>query len=260
MIKVLGHKIEPTRFPDDTTQVWKLPTELLNASTVHVDWRFESEAELLWIAQLKMLLSQAGSFSLHVPYLPYARQDKGISNNLTFALHSFAKLLNNIGFDYVTAVDVHNPAVTKGLIHNFKNITVDGIHERLVSTLQPDFIVFPDAGARERYFYVRGKPYVVFEKERNQATGEITGHRLVPDQSSTEDLDGKKLLIVDDICDGGATFLSIARAVAARYKSCSLELFVTHGIFSKGRGLLEKAGFKLHTTNSLPRNPEGIPV
>ena len=259
MIKVQGHQIEPTIFPDDTTQIWKLPAELLGATTVHIDWRFESEAELLWLAQIKMLFKQAVFFSLHVPYLPYARQDKEVSNNLTFALHSFAKILNGIGFDAVTAVDVHNPAVTKDLIANFKNIQVDGIHEGLAAKLKADYLVFPDAGARERYHYAKTRPHIVFEKERDQATGKITGHRLVPELSATEALDGKRLLIVDDICDGGATFLSIRNAIAARY-TCQLDLFVTHGIFSKGRGVLEKAGLRLHTTNSLPRNPDDIQV
>src|SRR5579871_1665760 len=259
MIKVLNHKIEPTIFPDDTTQVWKLPSEILSASEIKIDWRFENEAELLWLAQVKMLLQNARSFSLHVPYLPYARQDKEVSNDLTFALHSFAALLNGIGFDTVTAVDVHNPAVTKALVKNFRNIPVDEIHKDLAEKLNADFLIFPDAGALERYLYARRRRHIVFEKERDQATGKITGHRLVPELSATEDLNGKRLLIVDDICDGGATFISIAKAIAAKY-TCRLDLFVTHGLFSKGRGLLEKAGLRLHTTNSLMRNPDGIPV
>ena len=49
MIKVQGHRIEPTIFPDETTQVWKLPAEVLSAATVHVDWRFEHEAELFQV-------------------------------------------------------------------------------------------------------------------------------------------------------------------------------------------------------------------
>ena len=52
----------------------------------------------------------------------------------------------------------------------------------------------------------------------------------------------------------------IAQALTETRKNLKLDLFVTHGIFSKGREVLEKAGFKLHTTNSLPRNTEGIPV
>ena len=260
MIKVLGHKIEPTKFPDGTTQVWKLPNEILNAATVHVDWRFEAEDELFSISQLKLLLNKAGSFSLHAPYLPFARQDKEVSNGQTFALHSFSRMLNNIGFDFVTSVDVHNPVMTKGLVNNFKNITVDDIHCELIAKLKPDYIVFPDTGAKARYTFVKGEPHITFEKERDQATGQIIGHRLVTGESATEALHGKKLLIVDDICDGGATFLSIAKTISSRYKSCKLDLFVTHGLFSKGREVLEKAGITLHTTNSLPRNPEGIHV
>lgn len=260
MITILGRRIEPTRFPDGTSQVWKLPDEVLNADRISVDWRFEREDELFSIAQLASLLGDR-PIRLHVPYLPFARQDKPVSNGQTFALHPFAGLLNALRLEQVAAVDAHNPRATADLIHGFVNVGVSGIHDELMKKVRPDLVVFPDRGAKERYAHLRGSKHVVFEKERNQATGEILGHALVRTEGSPELLaDGKRLFIIDDICDGGATFLSIAKAVNAMRKDVRIDLFVTHGIFSKGRELLEKAGIALHTTNSLPRNADGIPV
>jgi ribose-phosphate pyrophosphokinase len=160
----------------------------------------------------------------------------------------------------VTAVDVHNPDATLGVIKNFNNIAVDEIHKSLINNQRPDLVVFPDAGARTRYRYAACVPHIVFEKARNQQTGEILGHVLTSDGNPELLKDNKHVLIVDDICDGGATFLSIAKAVNAKYKSVKIDLFVTHGIFSKGRKVLEDVGIQLFTTNSLPRNPEGILV
>lgn len=259
MITALGHRIEPTRFPDGTTQVWKLPNEILNAEHVHVDWRFEREDEFFSVAQLRTLVS-GKRFSVHVPYLPYARQDKEISNGQTFSLRTFSRLVNVLRCEYVSAVDVHNPDTTRQLIDRFQNVPVEDIHWEVIKKTEPDLVVFPDAGAQKRYSYLAKKPHLVFEKERNPATGEILGHVLSQEGSPGLLVDGKSLLIVDDICDGGATFLSIAKTVKAMHKSVKLDLFVTHGLFSKGRKILEDAGFTLHTTNSLPRNPEGIPV
>jgi ribose-phosphate pyrophosphokinase len=259
MITVNGYKIEPTRFPDGTTQVWRLPEEILKADHVLVDWRFEHEAEFFTLMQLRALLHEK-KMSLHVPYLPFARQDKDVSNTATFALHPFGDMINWLRCEEVTAVDVHNEDTTHLLITNFRNIPVEMIHDDLIRVVKPDLIVFPDAGAVTRYAYLRKHPYIVFEKDRDQATGEIRGHVLTKAGNPELIAHSKKLLIIDDLCDGGATFLSVAKAVNAKFKDMQFHLFVTHGLFSKGRKLLEDAGFTLYTTDSLPRNNYGIRV
>lgn len=251
----MDHKIDPARFPDGTTQVWKLPDHILKAGDLFVDWRFEREDEFFSLMQLRSLFK--GPISLHIPYLPFARQDKDVANDRTFALYPFAEMLNQLRCETITSVDVHNPDVTKSLIKNFKNVTMENIHAKVIDRVKPSTIIFPDGGARKRYPHLEGAR-VVFEKKRDQATGKITGYE------HTEGVfgEGRTCLVIDDICDGGATFLSLEQSlkdsgIRDRY---DLHLFVTHGIFSKGRELLEKAGFMLHTTNSLPRNPDGIPV
>jgi len=58
MITINGQKITPTSFPDGTTQVWKLPEEVMCAHwPITVDWRFESESEFFTIAQIAALFS-----------------------------------------------------------------------------------------------------------------------------------------------------------------------------------------------------------
>lgn len=259
MITANGHKIEATRFPDGTSQIWKLPEAILKAKVVRVDWRFEREDEFFSLMQLRALMPTM-PFNLHVPYLPFARQDKDITNDSTFALHPFTDMLNWLRCDEVTAVDVHNPSATKYLLNNFRNISPEGIHAEVIGKIRPTTIIFPDGGAKNRYPHLVGMApaYVVFEKKRDQATGRITGYEL------TEGAFGKghNCLVVDDICDGGATFLSLEQALRdGNIRGlCTLHLFVTHGLFSKGRKPLEDVGFKLYTTDSLPRNTEGIRV
>jgi len=50
-------------------------------------------------------------------------------------------------------------------------------------------------------------------------------------------------MIVDDICDGGATFILLAKELYAAGAK-EVNLFVTHGIFSKGLIPLYEAGIK----------------
>lgn len=85
MIYLNGHEVDTTIFPDKTSQVWKLPDDLLETvyknNEAQVTWDFESESEFLWLAQLKTLLdTYTKNVNLSIPYLPYGRQDKRVEN------------------------------------------------------------------------------------------------------------------------------------------------------------------------------------
>jgi ribose-phosphate pyrophosphokinase len=260
MITANGIVIKPTIFPDGTSQIWNLPESLFSNKHIEVDWRFESEREILDLFSLRelMLTVMPFTWSLYVPYLPYARQDKEVSNESTFNLRVIAKLINQLGFHYVKALDVHNPDLTKSLINRFENITITHIHQQLLLEKFPNsMLVYPDQGAFRRY--EKNTPYMrhrlVFQKKRDQSTGKIVGHEL--DRVYTTPYQGslpKFYLILDDICDGGATFISIAKQIRLQNPAAEINLFVTHGLFSKGIEVLNAAGVNVVTTDSLMHN------
>jgi ribose-phosphate pyrophosphokinase len=82
----------------------------------------------------------------------------------------------------------------------------------------------------------RDLPVVTASKVRVQATG-----HLVTGELSGESVTGKRVLIVDDICDGGATFIGLA-AKLREAGATDVVLFVSHGIFSRGVRALTDAG------------------
>ena len=255
MLKLNGHVVTPTMFPDKTSQVWKLPPELLEARFFSIAWDFESEAEFLHLAQLKFLLSNVPSgVDLYISYLPYARQDKFAFapedlNQVTFALFPFLSLLESLDFASVTIVDPHNE---NALRYGFPNAYVEFPEAALkaaISEVSANVVLFPDAGAKNRYKNLskfKGLPVVQLcaTKARNQSTGEITDLVLpvIPKNS--------RVLIVDDICDGGATFIKLAKAIAETYPVESLSLFISHGLFTKGTQVLRDAGIhRIFTKN-----------
>lgn len=71
-------------------------------------------------------------------------------------------------------------------------------------------------------------------KKRNVKTGEITETTV-----HIDDLNGKDCYIVDDICDGGRTFIEIAK-VLRRKNSGKIILMVSHGFFTKGKSVILK--------------------
>ena len=266
MFKVNDIPVKSTIFPDGTSQMWKLPDGLFDGAYTKIVWNFEAEREIMDLFSLVSLIPNPRTkhTTLFMPYLPYARQDKEITNNNTFNLRVFARMINSLEFNRVAATDVHNPDLTKQLINNFVNIHVENHQVDLISRIKPDYLVFPDAGARDRYKYLDGTliPPLIFEKYRHQGSGVITEHNIinVPIEGLPHAFSGTRFLVIDDLCDGGATFISIAKTIKKWCPDPDLFLYVTHGVFSKGLTPLTDVGYKVYTTNSLIKNVEGFPV
>ena len=253
MITLNGNQIEPTIFPDKTSQVWQLPEEWLKSDNPHeIRWEFENEREIIDIAALSMLIKT--DVNLFMPFLPYSRQDKPIHNNNAFNLAVFARIINSMNFTKVTTLDAHNPDRCAELFQNFQNINPEKYHQKILARIKPDYVIFPDFGAFRRYPVMMGERTIFFKKDRDHETGAIKS--LSCDQIA--ELRGmNSALIVDDICDGGATFIEIAKQVKQESPMIKLHLFVTHGIFSRGKEHLLKNGIDfIHTTNSIKQHTE----
>lgn len=213
------------------------------------------------IAQAVDVLRQLNNriyIHLLMPYIPYARQDRPMVRNDAFSLRVFSDLLNKLKLDKVTVVDAHSD-VSCALINNVTHVQQ---HQLLgfswVQHVLPfgDVLVSPDAGSLKKIEKVAEVMHpsgrVTMAKVRDVRTGQITGCRISDcDLSSLED---RSCLIVDDICDGGATFIGIAQALkSAGVKH--INLWVTHGIFSRGLDSLYEAGIdRIFTTTSIPQD------
>jgi len=225
MILLNGKKITPTIFPDKTSQVWKLD-EIRYYDNI-ITWVFENEAEFLHLAQLKDLILDA---SLCIKYLPYARQDKEITNNTTFALRTFSKLLNSLNFKKVIIIDVHSD-IALYLIDNSITKLPSNFY-KIVDKYKN--ICYPDKGASGRYD-IKRENKIIGNKTRDQLTGYITNYTI------SGDVKNKNILIVDDICDGGMTFILLVKKLIENGAN-RVDLYVSHGLFTKGTQCLYDAG------------------
>lgn len=239
MIKLNGIEITPTTFPDRTSQVWQLSS--WPPYSGKITWEFTHEGEFMHLAQLVELLRARTELPvyLHLPYLPYGRQDKEVDNGATFALHAFARLINALGFTRVDIGDPHSPVALE-LIERSRAYYPRQAVELTLGKTQSDLIVYPDQGALRKYTRIYAGVdvgYLWGEKVRDQATGRILSYRL----SGGPSVLGRRCLIVDDICDGGATFILLAQALREQGVD-SVSLFVTHGLFTQGVRRLFDAG------------------
>lgn len=263
MIKLIvdgeERKFETTIFPDGTSQVWKLDLAPDEGDEISILWLFENEAEFMHVCQLANLLEVEYDYSpdLICPYLPYARQDKDVTNGATFALNTFIDVLYHRGICRIETFDAHS---NQDMVYPMKT-SVKSFHDHILRQQQYHIICFPDKGAASRYQnnFNNEEWIVYFEKIRNQQTGEITGLHLETNGKQFM-MNDTNILIVDDICDGGMTFIKVAEALK-QYNPKQIDLAVSHGLFSKGKQVLHNAGItNIYTTNSLLRNPEGFKV
>ncbi|MEQ4450204.1 ribose-phosphate diphosphokinase [Kosakonia sp. YIM B13605] len=190
---------------------------------------------------------------LELAWLPWARQDRHMVPGDSFALKVFANLLNTLNFNKVFVLDPHSDAAAAA-INNCVAISQESClmqSETLRRAIgnRELMLVAPDAGALKKIHNVAkasgAQEYAILTKERDVATGNLTGFALV-----AGDVAGKDLLIVDDLCDAGGTFIGSAqvlRDAGAR----SVSLYVTHGVFSKGvENLLNNGIDVIYTTTS----------
>jgi ribose-phosphate pyrophosphokinase len=186
---------------------------------------------------------------LILPFVPGARQDRlNDAGDFLFTAKSVAREINMRGFPRVTIIDPHSEVIA-GLIdrchvvHAHECIDVEAAH-------MPPYaaVISPDAGAEKRAGAVAKKlgiPMFHAWKTRDVATGAITGFGLEP----IGEMRSPRALIVDDICDGGRTFVGLAAVLKER--GIIADLYVTHGIFSQGTALLLEHYQRVYCTDSL---------
>lgn len=203
--------------------------------------------------------------SIYIPYMPYARQDRVCSDGDAASFEVFSKMLGTIKANNIVTLDLHSDAgldiLTKCCpdshirvipqTHIFKNSNV-------LSTLLSNpnlMLVSPDKGAKQKTIDlaldsgISINHIVTGLKQRDAATGELSGFKY----ESPIAIDGMDLLIVDDICDGGGTFIGLANELL-KGNPKSISLYVTHGIFSKGIKVFDNVIPNIYTTDSFKRH------
>jgi ribose-phosphate pyrophosphokinase len=229
-----------------------------NSNEIQILARIINSNELIKLAMIKNAIlnfvydPKNIKIKLIMPYVPYGRQDRVCVKGEAFSLKVLTDYINFLNFDKVTIYDPHSD-VTSALLNNVKIIDQLEIIKNFRSFSNQVFnggvFVSPDAGSNKKTSKIAGffehSDFIRADKLRNLATGEIKETIVY-----TNDLEGRDVFICDDICDGGRTFIELAKTL--KTKNCGkVYLFVTHGIFSKGVDVLLDNGIdRIFTTNS----------
>jgi len=292
---IFTFKYEISRFPDGQQSLRLIENgystfgSLRESDKQHgimIKSRLNTFSDLELIICATQALKEVGvkNIELYIPYCIGARSDrKFMEGGINYVKTVIAPIINSQGYSKVTILDPHSD-VLEACINNFeKEDNIDLVSFALVDYfLSKGFetwsaenfenvrFISPDAGALKKVFHVADavkyrNEVIIASKHRNLETGKID-YTNVP--MSVNDAD-KDVFIIDDICDGGRTFIEIAKAVdEVRKLSSSVKrehygknyLIVTHGIFSVGFDFLVQHFDGIYCTNSVKDIRDGIIV
>jgi len=171
-----------------------------------IEWHYEDDGDLFKLITLKSYLESqdASRVRLYIGYMPYSRMDR-MNDFYAMSLKFACKTINEMNFYKVTIREPHSdvtPALLdRCFIHNWCQDFMDckdTLNEKFEIINSFDSVFFPDAGAQKRYKAER--PSAVGYKDRDFETGEIKSFEIKGDV-------GKNVLIVDDLCSRGGTFI-----------------------------------------------------
>lgn len=187
-----------------------------------------------------------------IPYFPFGRHDRRRSQTDGLTLKVAMQLVENLN---VVTVDPHSDVL--GQIRHIPQWEVVRLWMKRLDLFEAvDTVVIPDDGATKkasewlRRGYGFGRTVLQAHKVRDTSTGELSGFYVEGDATG-------HCLIVDDICDGGGTFLGLAKELRMAGAK-ELTLAVTHGLFTKGTVELFKKFNRIFSTGPYILRDSGI--
>ena len=222
---------------------------------------------------LKRLIAAVGGkarrITVIMPFLYESRQHKRNSReslDCALALQEMVKM----GVDNIITFDAHDPRVQnaiplngfetvsptyqfiKGLLNHVPDLTIDSDHMMIIS---------PDEGGMGRAIYMANVLDMGMFYKRRDYTKVVDGRNpIVAHEFLGSSVEGKDVLIVDDMISSGESVLEVAAALKAR-KAKRIFVATTFGLFTGGLEIFDKAYeegmiYRVLTTNLIYQRPE----
>jgi len=219
-------KYEKINYPDGQIGVKILDI----ASPFIIQERINSYEDLFFIKSIVEALNNAWIEDIHlvIPCLFGQRSDRRFSSTSSFDLKIIAEFINSCHFTSVNIFDPHSDVALALINNSYKRSSLEFVSRVISEVEQNVVLISPDAGAYKKVFEY-GKDLgleVVAGVKHRSLNGEV-------DLKFIGDVNKKNCLIVDDLCDGGYTFIQLSRALRAQGAD-KVYLYVSHAYFSKG--------------------------
>lgn len=224
---------------------------------------------------LKRIIAAVGGkgrrITVIMPFLYESRQHRRTSRESLDCALALQELVR-MGVDNIITFDAHDPRIQnaiplhgfetvqpayqfiKGLLRNVKDLNIDADHMMVIS---------PDEGGMNRAIYIAnvlGLDMGMFYKRRDYTTVVNGRNPIVAHEFLGTSVEGKDMIIIDDMISSGESVLEVAAALKER-KANKIFVFSTFGLFTNGLDRFDKAyenGIidKILTTNLIYQTPD----
>jgi ribose-phosphate pyrophosphokinase len=214
---------------------------------------------------------KAKRITVIMPFLYESRQHKRSSRESLDCAIALQELIN-MGVDNIITFDAHDPRVQnaiplngfetvqpayqfiKNILKNVKDLQIDNDHLMIIS---------PDEGGTGRAVYMAGVLGVdmgMFYKRRDYSKIVDGRNPIVAHEFLGSSVEGKDVIIVDDMISSGESMIDVARELKKRkanriFAVCTFGLF-TNGLASFDKAVEEGILYKVVTTNLVYQTPE----
>lgn len=204
----------------------------------HVNWNWFKEPDVMIpLMKADAIRRQYDDceLSLFANYLPYSRQDRVFQVGGSNGISVLRKILE-ANFSRMYTMGFHSRHAEA-----FKNLFILSMEEVGPSSYEDTLFVFPDENAVNHYTFIFGtKSEIIYKKSRNEDGITVEEKsRIIQDISKI-----KKIIIMDDICDGGRTFCEVAKKLSLEFPCIPIYITVYHAFLSHGLGNLKASGIQ----------------
>jgi len=248
MISINGYPIGNDCYPNNE-RIMKIPK--FSNDEFEIDFKYTTDIDISILIIVKGYLDDMFNnpkVTLRMKYVPYSRMDRYIKGYI-FSLKYFCKIINNLNFHKVIVLDTHSN-ITTALLERCTEIDISKYINKIYDMINIDYIFYPDAGSIKRYEeIIKAKRQSFYGiKKRDLQTGNIINYDIV----DCPDIQGKDILIIDDLCSYGGTF-QLASEKLKEKGANNMYLYVSHCEDSIYQGKLIKSGLisKIFTTDSI---------
>ncbi|MCI0504261.1 ribose-phosphate diphosphokinase [Candidatus Micrarchaeota archaeon] len=265
---LMAPNIEIKLFPDGDSYVRINDMDKCQGEDVVLFHRLypKQNSAIFNVAQMLHTLKRVGArVTLVAPYLPYARQDKTFLMGESLSAQVLCKLLADFGTVKLVTVDCH--FLKKEGESEYSNLKIHNIsagrllveHARMKLGLEHLEVISPDQGANYLVSEFGGKSMNKVRGAYDAGNG-TEAYRSVQKVEREFEVEGKNILILDDMISTGGTMLKAVENVkkgGAKKVICA----ATHGFFlNESLTKLKKVADGVFTTNSIPNEAAEVDI